>query len=415
MEKHKQKHKRSHTRLKYTLLILVMLIIGLVVLALNPALMFSAVSETPGLFLTEQPNDLSGSAPGLQNGETLNLVLLGFDRSAERESEGALFRPDTIIIASLNLKTAVINMVSIPRDSYVKIHGLEVFDKINHSYMYGYFRAAECEDPHASGLHSTLLTIGDFLGGVPLHGYMMIDMDGTAEIIDAVGGVPINVEDEFRSDYGRGAVQLEEGLQVLDGRQFLIYTRNRADYLGGERGRTLRQQQGLIALFKKVVSLEGFFKLPLLYKAMHNSIETSLSLPQMAVLGLYGLRVDSEKISSNAFSGEGRLSARDGQNIWYLVINEEARVETIKAVFGMTVEKRSQVTLPGPIAPEVEEPEPDPVPIPEPEPEPEPEPDPEPDPGPDPDPDPDPDPGQDPGLPEEEPDPEAPAEAEEGL
>ncbi len=383
-----------------------MLILGLAFLAMNPIFLFSAVSGTPGLLPTDQP----GSAPGLQNGDTLNLVLLGFDRSAERDSEGALFRPDTIIIASMNLKTAVINMVSIPRDSYVKIHGLEVFDKINHSYMYGYFRAAEGEDPHASGLRSTLLTIGDFLGGVPLHGYMMIDMDGAAQIIDAVGGVPIYVEDEFRSDYGRGAVQLEEGLQVLDGRQFLIYTRNRADYLGGERGRTLRQQQGLIALFKKMVSLEGFFKLPLLYNAMHNNIETSLSLPQMTVLGLYGLRVNSEKITSNAFSGEGRLSARDGQNIWYLVINEEARVETIYAVFGITVEKRSQVYLPGPIAPEVEEPEPDPVPIPEPDPEPEPEPEPEPDPDPEPEPEPEPEP--DPDQSEEEPEP--PAEEEEG-
>ncbi len=121
MDKHKQKHKRSHTLLKFTLLILVILMIGLVVLALNPIFLFTAVSGIPGLISTEQPDDLPGSAPGLQNGETLNLVLLGFDRSAARDSEGALFRPDTIIIASLNLKNAGINMVSIPRDSYVKI------------------------------------------------------------------------------------------------------------------------------------------------------------------------------------------------------------------------------------------------------------------------------------------------------
>jgi polyisoprenyl-teichoic acid--peptidoglycan teichoic acid transferase len=401
MEKHK---KKNHFILKAAVFLVVILAVGLVLLALYPAFVYSAVSSRSGLPSNSQLYDDEGGAPGLQNGDTLNLLLLGFDRSAERDSEGTLFRPDTIIVASLNLQTSEIAMVSIPRDSYVKIHGLEVFDKINHSYMYGYFRAAEGEDPHLSGLRSTFLTIGDFLGGVPLHGYIMIDMDGTAEIIDAVGGVQINVEEEFRSDYGRGAVQLEAGLQVLDGQQFLIYTRNRADYLGGERGRTLRQQQGLIALFQKMVSLEGIFKLPLLYKAVNNSIETSLSLPQMATLGLYGLRGSSDNITSNAFSGEGRLSARDGQNIWYLVINEEARVETIKTVFGLTVEKRSQVTLSGPVATEVEEPEPDPLPIPEPEPDPEPEP--EPDPEPDPEPEPDPDP---------EPDPEAPVEAEEGL
>jgi anionic cell wall polymer biosynthesis LytR-Cps2A-Psr (LCP) family protein len=226
-------------------------------------------------------------------------------------------------------------------------------------------------------------------------------MDGAAEIIDSVGGLYYDVEDDMRSDYGRGSVQIEKGYQLLDGNQVLQYTRNRADYLGGERGRTIRQQRILMALFKKMISFEGIFKMPALVFSIQSNIETDLSAPRLIALGLLGFRIDREDIATGSFSGEGRLSYRDGQNIYYLLINEAERVEMIRNIFGVEVQLRSSPDLPGPVVtepppdqiPEIEiEPpdEPEPKPEPEPELEPEPQPDPEPELEPEPQPDPEP-------------------------
>ena len=394
MTKHEKKKKGSFL-LKLIVIFLVLFMAGGVLLAYFPGIVFNLAAALPGMGSDNELGDLFKS-------DRINIVLLGFDRSAARDKGQSLFRPDTIMIASINVKEAGVALVSIPRDSYVQIHGTDIHDKINHSYMHGYYRAGESEDPHDAALQTTLLTIQDFLGGIPLHAYVTVDMDGAANVIDSIGGVYYDVEFDVRSDFGRGRILVPKGYQLLDGKQFMHYVRTRAGDQGGERGRTERQQEILIALFDQLKSSGSLVKLPEIYRGVDASTETSLTIPQIAALGLFGLRVDSSEISTNVFSGQGQLSYRNGQNIWYLVINEEARVKIIEEVFGVLVEMREQISLPGPVMPEPEAPEPEPEPEPLPDTEPEPDPDPVPDPEPEPDPEPDPDPGEEP---DPEPDP----------
>lgn len=390
--------KKSGKMPKIILALIALIIAGGVLLAFFPFLVFlsSAVDSDRQNFTLPPDN-------------RINIVLLGFDRTAARDKRYRLYRPDTIMIASIDYRSGRVSTVSIPRDSYVQIYGTGIYDKINHSYMYGYNRTPEEEDQHSGGINSTLLTIQDFLGGVPLHGYLKIDMDGAAAIVDAFGGVYVDVEQEMLNDGTFGTMHIEKGYQRLDGRKFLEYVRNRADYLGGERGRTLRQQQFIASFFRQTLSPAGIIKIPRLYGSARRNMETDFNLPQIIALSLLGLRVNAEEIGIYAFSGEGRLSDRDGRNIYYLLINEDERVNIIKQVFGITVEKRTQPYLPGPVVQEAPlEPEPEPELLPEPDPEPEPEPDPDVDPEPElePEPDPDPEPGPDPD-PDPDPDPEA--------
>lgn len=405
---------------------LAFLIAGSVLLAFFPSLFFLSAAGT-----SDWGVDI------LSPGDRINVVLLGFDRTAARDQRYKLYRPDTIMIASLDYRSGRVSTVSIPRDSYVQIHGTTIYDKINHSYMYGYNRTPEGENQHAGGIKTTLLTIQDFLGGIPLHGYVKVDMDGAAAIVDAVGGVYVDVEAEMFHDGVFGTMHIEKGHQLLDGRKFLEFVRNRADYLGGERGRTKRQQQFMVSFFRQMLSLEGLPKMPRLYLAIRANTETDLSLFQLSALSLAGSRVKGDDVATHVFSGEGRMSYRDGRNIYYLLINEDERVRIIEEVFGARVEKRSMPALPGPLVPEPTpdqesepellpetepepDPEPDPEPAPGPEPEPDPEPDPEPEPGPEPEADPGPDPEPDPEPvpeiePELEPEPELIPEAEEDI
>ena len=354
-------------------------------------------------------------------GRTFNILLLGFDRSAAREEQMSLFRPDTMIIAAVDFSSGKVSLVSIPRDSYVRISGSDTYDKINHSYMYGYYRKAEGEDRHQSGLDTVIRTVEDFLGGIPIHAYLIVDMDGAREIVDAVGGVVIDVEKDVRSNYGRGDILVAAGRQRMDGAAFMQYVRSRADNLGGERGRTQRQQKALIALFNQLLSSRGIISLPAFYRAVNSNIETSFNPLQLLVLGLFGFRLDYDRLEGYVFAGEGKLSNRNGSNIYFLVIDDDYRLEIIELVFGLQVERLDLPYLPGPVAPEPspeEEPDliPEPIPeeLPPPEEQPEPVPDPEPDSEeeteqesepelpPDPESEPDPDPGADPS-PEEAP------------
>lgn len=275
----------------------------------------------------------------------VNIALLGFDRDAARDKHYRIYRPDTIMIASINLRKASVSVVNIPRDSYVKINGTEGYDKINHSYMYGHDRPG-VEDPHRSGIDTVLKTIEDFLGGIPVHYYASLDMDGVAEIVDQLGGFYYDVDVEVRSKMGRGRLLLEKGYQHLDGNKFLYYVRDRVT--GGDLGRARRQQKIMIAAFRQLRKQGRLRELPGIYRALTENVETNLTLRQITSLALLGARVEPDTIKTYVFSGAMQCAPRgniDALNYW--VIDEQARVKLIKEIFGVKVALLPQITLPG--------------------------------------------------------------------
>ncbi len=365
----KNHKKRRFSFFKLALVALILILAAGALLAYFPVLLFSP----PAVAAEEGPEAEGGigDISSLLRGETVNIALLGFDGAVSPDKEQNIYRPDTILIAAINFRSGQVSLVSIPRDSYVKIHGTDIYDKINHSFMYGHYRAGEGENRYESGIETTLRTVVDFLGGIPLHGYVVVDLKGAESIIDSIGGIYYDVEVEVRDDFGRGRLLVEEGYQRLDGKKFMDYVRNRAGFQGGERGRTERQQDIMIALLDQFKEPANIPRIPGLYRAVKDNTDTELSFSQVLALGLLGLRVNPDQIETAVFSGSGQLSYRDGQNIWYLVIDEQERVNIIERIFGAQVAQRSQLTLPGPVTPEPEEPEPEPEPEPTPDPEPE--------------------------------------------
>ena len=193
----KRKQKRKSTKPKFYVAVVILLLVIAALLIYVPALFFGEPLGDVSKEVSEEPMHKPGGT------DTINIVLLGFDGSQTPGRDDALYRPDTIMIAALNLREGSAKIVNIPRDSYVQIFGTNIYDKINHSYMYGYYRAAEGEDPHQSGLKTTLLTVRNFLGGIPIHGYLSIGMDGAADIIDSVGGIYYDVETDVRANFGQ--------------------------------------------------------------------------------------------------------------------------------------------------------------------------------------------------------------------
>jgi len=372
--------KRKRTRKQKIIRIFLIIAACALVLIIAGATVYNHIQDTLRILQPQENGDsmIDWESEVARNFDKniINFALLGFDRTASRDDEygSGAYRPDTIMVLSINFESKDVSIISIQRDTYVEIYGQDGHDKINHAYGHGY-RNPGVQDPHLNGIKTTVRTIQNFLGGVPIHYYVVLDMDGVVEIIDAVGGIYYDVDVTVRAHAGRGKIVVHEGFQKLDGYKFMEYLRAR--HMDHDFARMERQQSIMIEAFEQMKDKGKLRQFPDIYRSLQEHVDTNLSISQMGALALYGKEIDPSEIDAYTFEGSGRHDAR---GIWYLVVDEEKRVELIEDVFGVAVEKRPQKLLPGervtpqeqvPPAEEESEPEVEYVPPPEPEPEPE--------------------------------------------
>jgi polyisoprenyl-teichoic acid--peptidoglycan teichoic acid transferase len=175
-----------------------------------------------------------GAVGGLSD---FNILVAGLDNVGDTR------RTDSIIVAHISLKDKYANLISIPRDSRVEIPGVSHMDKINSAFARG-----------ESDLF--VKTIEQFLGA-PIDYYVVIRLEAAEAIINAMGGVDIDVEKRLRyHDRAQHLdIDLQKGFQHLDGKQAVGYSRFRHDATG-DYGRIERQQKMIQALAKKATSFE---------------------------------------------------------------------------------------------------------------------------------------------------------------
>lgn len=200
----------------------------------------------------------------IKKGDPLNILLIGTDGSATRtEEEGDVSRSDTIMVVSLNPETKSTKLLSIPRDSYALIDGVENPDKINHAYAYG-------------GAELTIDTIQNYLD-IPIDYYAVINMDGLVELVDAIGGIEVTspLTFEYR---GTGFVKGET--REVDGIKAMNFARMRYDDPQGEIGRQNRQKIVIKAIVDKLLSLDAVANYPALLKVVSDNIQTDFNLSE---------------------------------------------------------------------------------------------------------------------------------------
>ena len=144
------------------------------------------------------------------------------------------------------------------------------YDKINAAYAYG-------------GRRLTQSTVEKFLG-VPMEHYIVINVRAFQRIIDAIGGVDIDVEKRMYyedpwDDDGGLVIDLYPGQQHMDGKTAITYVRYRDEE--GDIGRIARQQKFMKAVMEKVTSPSIILNLPTIISEVINSVETDLSLRQL--------------------------------------------------------------------------------------------------------------------------------------
>ena len=184
----------------------------------------------------------------------LNVLVLGVDTRPDRQDMGS--RTDTIMLVQVVPKTGDVRLLSVPRDLLVEVEPGRK-DRINAAYNYG-------------GIDETVDALQDY-ADVPIDHYAIVDFQGFNEIIDAMGGVRVDVgEGEFPEKWHMG-----EGVQRLGGRKALFYARYRGT-AGGDLDRMQRQRELVAALRSKALRWNIVEKLPATMKVMNENVQTDL-------------------------------------------------------------------------------------------------------------------------------------------
>lgn len=249
-ERHQKKKKKSW-------LPIILLLVAFIIAAGAGALFASS-----SLF-EEKPAPVKKTERMPSTGKTV-IMLMGVD---EREDD--VGRSDTLMIATLDPKKHKAAILSVPRDTRVKIKG-HGFDKINAAYAYG-------------GHPLTKNTVEDLLG-VEMEHYVIINVNAFTKIIDAIGGVDINVEKRMYyedpwDDNGGLVINLYPGQQHMDGKTAITYVRYRDEE--GDIGRITRQQKFMQAVMDKLTSPAIIPRLPSIISEIVDSINTDLTVKQM--------------------------------------------------------------------------------------------------------------------------------------
>ncbi|WP_376788875.1 LCP family protein [Thermoflexus sp.] len=252
----------------------------------------------------------------------VNLLLLGSDRQPGER----IGRTDTILFVSIDPDEPSVRLLSIPRDLWVYIPGWGL-NKINTAYVHGELAR------YPGGGYGLLQDTLRYNLGLTAHGYALVDFDGMRTIIDALGGVDVNVRcplyDVFPDPDNpaiTGTLALPApGRYHLDGQQALWYMRSR--YSTSDFDRSRRQQQVLEGLLDRMKEGGWLWRVPSLWSGIRQTVQTDLGLEEALWLASIGARLDRRRIARgwlHPVLAPRMISTTVGSNLFVYLPTEQA-------------------------------------------------------------------------------------------
>jgi LCP family protein required for cell wall assembly len=259
----RRSHKKGKKRRKKALLSFILLI--LVAVAGYAGYVgyhaFTAVDKTYVKIKGRENNksDLR-QAPVYVSSDPFSVLLLGIENYSSKNDKG---RSDTIMVATFNPKQQTMKLLSIPRDTLVKIPGRLKRDKINAAYAYG-------------NKELTIKTVENLLD-IPIDYYVTVNFQGFKNIVDLMGGVTVEVPFDFNDiDAQWHRYYFHKGQQTLKGDAALVFARMRHKDPRGDFGRNDRQREIVAALIDKLESPKTLLKIDKISDEIGNNVETNM-------------------------------------------------------------------------------------------------------------------------------------------
>ena len=246
-----------------------------------------------------------------QNGR-IQVLVMGKDRAAGLT--------DVLMVASLDTKQNTLHLLQIPRDTYAAYTDGS-YKKINGAYA-------------KLGGEGVATFLSDSLG-IPIDYYVCIDLDVLGEMVDMIGGVPINVPADM--DYDDPTqnlhIHLKAGEQTLDGDTAQMFVRFRSGYAHADVGRMDAQKLFLSSLAKQTKEKLSLSQTVSLVCKCFGKIKTNMSMSDCISCAKTLRKVELSKLHMTTLPGS---SARTGNNsgAWYYVLNKDATDKLLKDTLG---------------------------------------------------------------------------------
>ena len=247
----------------------------------------------------------------------INILLLGI---AGKGKPGQNLT-DTIMIASINLKTNQVALMSLPRDFYIASSEIGIQTKINSIYQIGLN-----ETKNDSEAINPLISSIKEVTSLDLHYYTILNFDGFKKIIDSIGGVNISNERDIYDarypgpNYSYEVFELKKGFQHLDGEAALKYARERHSDPDGDFGRSKRQQQIIQAVKNKIFSTKTLFDINTLnnlFNALGDNIKTNVSPEELSSFFELTKKLDTVNVTNVAVDAWNKDSLLKVSHIFY--------------------------------------------------------------------------------------------------
>jgi LCP family protein required for cell wall assembly len=236
----------------------------------------------------------------------LTILVVGADENRDHRKRvvDTMARTDTILVAQVDFVNQRINALSIPRDTLVRIprHG---WGKINSAHALG-------------GPRLLVETVSNLLGNLQIDHVVIVSYKAFEEAIDALGGVTIEVEKRMRyhDNWGDLHVDLQPGVQHLNGKQALGYVRYR--HSDSDFHRIERQQKFMRAVKARLKDPSVWMRAPQVLAAGLRHTRTTMEFEQLLALALFARQLSDEQIRTET------LPVRNGPGTALLVQREAA-------------------------------------------------------------------------------------------
>lgn len=210
-----------------------------------------------------------------------NILLLGSDNDQKFNGSNPLTQ--TMMVIHIDYTTKTVAMFSIPRDLWVRMPDSNSYGKID--------QAAE-----SNGIPSAIAVVEQTFG-IHIDHYAWVGLYGFIKSIDAIGGVNLQVvhpvlDYSYPTDisgnnpYGYQRLDIQPGMQHMDGEHALQYVRSRHEDIVGDFGRTQRQRE-LLVILKQTVLKSSASDIPQLFDSLNGQIKTDLTPLDAAQLGTF--------------------------------------------------------------------------------------------------------------------------------
>jgi len=251
-----------------------------------------------------------------QSKDRVNVLLVGVNGNLS----------DTIMLGSYDMKNQHVDVISIPRDTYYPRAGHNGIGqkKINAAYGSG-------------GVVGTAEAVSDILMGMPIHYYVDVGYDDVEKIVEAIGGIPVDItiKMDYDDPYDKPplSIHFEKGYKVLNGKEAVKFLRfrknnNGTGYSDGDIGRIKAQQEFIKSAFKESLGLG----LPKVVKTVLNTVESDMPLGMGTKIATKALGLSADNVTTYLTPGESK-TREDKLSYW--IVDEAGVKEMLMAIYSI--------------------------------------------------------------------------------